>query len=61
MDAGSLYVRGDRHKGGAKMKICGDGHQEVCFEGPICPVCELKNKVMATVENGKKIKKEAEA
>mgnify|MGYP001565549180 FL=1 len=24
------------------MNLCSDGHEEVCFEGRICPVCSLR-------------------
>jgi cell division protein FtsB len=22
------------------MKLCDEDHDEICYEGPICPVCE---------------------
>lgn len=25
------------------MRLCDDGHEEVCYEGTGCPVCALKD------------------
>ena len=25
------------------MNLCSDGHDEVCFEGRHCPVCEMRD------------------
>lgn len=27
------------------MRLCDDGHEEVCYEGYRCPVCELTTKI----------------
>ena len=27
------------------MYLCNDGHEEVCYEGRNCPVCEERKKV----------------
>jgi len=27
------------------MNLCNDEHQEVCFEGNICPVCDVKSEL----------------
>lgn len=24
------------------LNICSDGHDEVCYEGNVCPACDLK-------------------
>jgi len=30
------------------MYLCSDGHEEVCFEGRDCPVCEAMEELEAT-------------
>ena len=35
------------------MNLCSDNHDEVCYEGSICPVCELidqHNEKLAEIE-----------
>jgi len=27
------------------MELCSDGHEEVCFEGRTCPVCEEMDEI----------------
>lgn len=27
------------------MNVCDDGHQEICHEGRLCPVCTLRTEV----------------
>ncbi len=36
------------------MNLCSDGHDEVCFDGHICPCCEIineKDKEIANLNN----------
>jgi len=35
-----------------KLQICNKGHEEVCYAGPVCPMCELKTKVLGVLECG---------
>lgn len=28
------------------MYLCNDGHDEICYEGKQCPLCECKSKVL---------------
>ncbi len=32
------------------MNLCSEGHDEVCFEGRICPVCEKMEEIKALGE-----------
>ena len=27
------------------MELCSDGHNEVCYDGRFCPVCEKKDEI----------------
>ena len=27
------------------LNLCDDGHEEICFEGRICPVCASKKEI----------------
>lgn len=27
------------------MNLCNDGHEEICYEGRNCPVCESKKEI----------------
>ena len=47
------------------MKLCNDGHDEVCYEGRDCPVCEqvktisdLEDKIFDLNEEIKKLNEE---
>jgi uncharacterized protein Yka (UPF0111/DUF47 family) len=31
--------------GGEAMNLCDDGHEEVCYEGRSCPVCEKMDEI----------------
>ena len=33
------------------MNLCADGHEEVCFEGRNCPVCEIRSDLNAQIED----------
>ena len=37
------------------MDICSNGHDEVCYEGRKCPVCELKNDLQYQIDEMQKI------
>lgn len=28
------------------MNLCSDGHQEVCYEGRVCPACALRELII---------------
>ena len=32
------------------MNLCSDGHDEVCFEGRKCPVCDTKSDMQKTID-----------
>jgi len=32
------------------MKLCDDGHEEVCYEGNRCPACEALNELAEAKE-----------
>lgn len=27
------------------MELCSDGHEEICYEGRVCPVCEKLDEI----------------
>lgn len=33
------------------MNLCNDGHEEVCYEGRECPVCEVTNEKNREIED----------
>lgn len=33
------------------MKLCAYGHEEVCFEGRNCPVCDIRSDLNAQIED----------
>ena len=38
------------------MDLCSDNHEEVCYEGRNCPVCEMRDEMQADInEQAKKI------
>ena len=43
------------------MNLCSDGHDEVCFEGRYCPVCEYKGHLEETQKEIDSIKSDLEA
>ena len=32
------------------MELCSDDHEEVCFEGKGCPVCEMRGSLQTTID-----------
>jgi len=32
------------------MNLCSEGHEEVCYEGRICPACDLKEDYESKIE-----------
>lgn len=32
------------------MNLCDDGHQEVCYDGRVCPVCNVKSELVEKIE-----------
>jgi len=36
------------------MNLCSDGHDEVCYEGKYCPVCEEKNNLLSEIDSMQK-------
>lgn len=38
------------------MKLCSYNHEEICFEGRRCPVCELKEEITAWEKEGEELK-----
>lgn len=40
------------------MRICEDGHEEVCHEGRSCPACELKGEKKRLEEKIEELQKE---
>lgn len=37
------------------MNLCSEGHDEICYEGRRCPVCELKNDFQYQIDEMQKI------
>jgi hypothetical protein len=37
------------------MQLCSDKHEEVCYEGRICPVCVLKEEIAGWEKEGSKL------
>ena len=32
------------------MELCSDNHEEICYEGRECPLCEVKDDLLREVE-----------
>lgn len=32
------------------MNLCSDGHDEVCFEGRICPLCHMRDEMNEEID-----------
>ena len=33
------------------MNLCSDGHEKICFEGRICPLCDMRDELRAEIIN----------
>jgi len=42
------------------MNLCGDGHDEVCYEAEECPVCKLQRTVAEREEEISELEQEIE-
>lgn len=40
------------------MNICGNGHEEVCYEGHRCPACELLDTILEIQKENEKLERE---
>jgi len=43
---------------GGDMNLCNNNHDEVCFEGRFCPVCELQKDFDSVLEEKNNLKDE---
>jgi hypothetical protein len=43
------------------MNLCSDDHEEICWEGRICPMCELKKEIEKHEETIATLKAELKA
>jgi len=33
------------------VELCSDKHEEVCFEGKTCPVCEMRDDMQRSIDD----------
>jgi hypothetical protein len=33
------------------MELCSDKHEEVCFEGRVCPVCDMRDDLQPQIDD----------
>ena len=43
------------------MQLCNDKHDEVCYEGRICPACEVREELQEKIDALKEELEEAQA
>ena len=36
------------------MNICNNDHEEICYEGRICPLCDMRDDLLSEIEDLKK-------
>ena len=32
------------------MNLCSDKHDEVCYDGRVCPVCDVRDELQGTID-----------
>jgi hypothetical protein len=36
---------------GVAMNLCSEGHDDVCYEGKLCPLCEMREGLKRDIEH----------
>ena len=42
------------------MNLCSNEHQEVCYEGRVCPLCEMRDELQGEIDYFKEALDEAQ-